>query len=117
MKGVRALLAFLWFAFALTASAHAGASPEPSCHMNPVPGTDMPSMDRPSMDMSGMSHHQSRHDDQAPMPCCSQPVVVAMPAPIVLTERQIERVRLTPAPASALVDHPLRIEPRPPKVV
>jgi len=107
MKGVRALLAFLWLAFALTATAHAGASPEPSCHMNPVPG----------MDMSGVFHHQSRHNDQAPMPCCSQPVVIAMPAPVVLTERQIERVRLTPAPVSALVDHPLRIEPRPPKVV
>ena len=105
MKGVRALLAFLWLAFALTATAHAGLSPEPPCHMTDMPGQ-----------ASNMAHHQRRHDDQAPMPCCSQPVVIAAPAPLILSGRQIERIHLTPAPVSALVDHPLRIEPRPPKV-
>lgn len=103
MNGVRALLAILWLALSLAATAHAGAAAQPPCHMNVL------------ANMPGMAHHQTRHDDQAFMPCCSQPVVIALPAPVMLSERRVERVHFRPTTAVALIDRPRPIEPRPPK--
>jgi hypothetical protein len=98
MKALRALLAVLWLAFGLTATAHA---------LPQQPGCDMP----------GMAHHHGHAGDALPagMPCCSQPAVMAAPTPLVLTVRTIVYVHQTPASSPEWIGTRIGTEPRPPK--
>lgn len=104
MKATRAILAFLWLLFGLTATAHAGNAPkaEPPCHVA----------------QTAPSHSHlppAPRDDQTVMPCCNQPVLVA-PAEIAVPQAAgLQLARLTPAIAPALTDHIPTFEPRPPK--
>jgi hypothetical protein len=105
MKAVRAVLAFLWLLFGVTATAHAAspATAEQPCHTMAVAGSHAhlpPSAPR---------------DNQSFMPCCSQPVVIAPLEFTVPIAIRMQAVRLKPAPAVPLAGHVPAFEPRPPK--
>ena len=105
MKAIRALLACLWLLFGIAATAHAGSMTapvsEPPCHDQAA------------------DHHQTPapKSQQALMPCCSQPVVIAYTEIFVPSVAHVEYLRLQPAPVLALSNLPPAHEPPPPRSV
>ena len=99
MTVVRLMLAVLWLAFGIGATAH--AAPAYSCTM------------------SGMTHHHCHYGDGTPaaMPCCSQPAVIATPAAAIPVTLKSACIRPVPAPPATMVCADVRLEPRPPKVI
>ena len=105
MKAFRALLACIWVLFSLTVTAAPATASDMSCHMD-------------HMEMTG-EHHKSDAPaaPQTVMPCCSQPVLAAAAETVTLLSRPFEMARLTPSEARPLINLPVRLEPRPPKIV
>lgn len=106
MTVLRAMLALLWVAFSLTATAHAGrmTASEPACHMATTEMANMPKAPKP------------HHTEQNTMPCCSQPVIIApayTPLPIAAAA---PTARLSPAPALPLAGTLVPYDPHPPKL-
>lgn len=95
MKAARALLALIWLAFALTATAY--AAPAAACPM------------------ADMKHQASAPAGPGAMPCCSQPAVVAAPAPAVPVVGRVQPVRRFPLAAPILADRAIATDPHPPK--
>ncbi|MDV6329697.1 hypothetical protein [Asticcacaulis sp. 201] len=108
MTFLRALLICAWALMSLTATAAPSAAAttakaaEMPCHNMADGGRDMPA---PSP-IKGTP---------MVMPCCSQPVLAAAPAPVPLLRRPLLSLRLRPAIAAPLIGLPVRLEPRPPK--
>ena len=106
MKIFRALLACIWVMFSLTATvAPPAMASDMSCHMD-------------HMEKSG-EHHKpdAPTPSQTVMPCCSQPVLAAGVEPVTLLSHPSEMARLIPSKAAPLRNLPVRLEPRPPKIV
>lgn len=109
MTALRALLAYVWLLFSLTATmALPAVASDMSCHMD-------------HMEMTGKQtpHHKpdTPSAPQTAMPCCSQPVLAADAEPIAFLSRLYEPARLKPAITRPLANLPARLEPRPPKIV
>ena len=111
MKHLRVLFAGIWacvwLLFSLTATSAmpamtADADPMP-CHTQTMAGMDM-------------DHKPATPSPQSVMPCCSQPTLPAVAEPVALLSRPFESARLTPEPAAPLINLPVRLEPRPPKI-
>jgi len=70
------------------------------------------------MEKSGEHHKPDAPSaPQTAMPCCSQPVLAAYAEPVTLQSRPSEMARLIPSKAAPLRNLPVRLEPRPPKIV
>jgi len=101
VKTVHALLACLWMLFGVTATAHAGMA--------------MPVSDPPCHQQAGNHKTPAPKSQQALMPCCSQPVVIAPAEVLVPSVARVEYLSLRPAPVQKLSSLPPVHEPPPPK--
>jgi hypothetical protein len=107
MTILRAFLACAWLLFSVTATASL-----------PAVAADMPESMPCHENRQGMPHDKKLPDaPQTVMPCCSQPVLAATAEPAPFLSRPYKPVRLMPAAVAPMTNLPVRMEPRPPKMV